>query len=173
VEIFDFLGTPVKISRNNIRGNDINILESYDSDPRTIEKLIDGVYFTRDDLHVWLSPYTKGELHTVTFNFNKITTLSMLRIWNYNKSRIHSFRGAKDIIIYMDDKRCIFQGQIKKSSGLLTDMRECCEIIMFTNEDKVIKQIQAHDWVNSYVANEGNFFNIDFTVKRRNSSNCS
>jgi len=26
----------------------------------------------------------------------------MIRIWNYNKSRIHSFRGAKDIEIQLD-----------------------------------------------------------------------
>lgn len=29
--------------------------------------------------------------------------IAMIRIWNYNKSRIHSFRGVKDVRIYLDD----------------------------------------------------------------------
>ena len=42
----------------------------------------------------------------------------MIRIWNYNKSRIHSFRGAKDIMIMLD-KKTVFQGEIKKAPGVL------------------------------------------------------
>lgn len=35
---------------------------------------------------------------------------------NYNKSRIYSFRGAKDIIIKLNDI-IIFYGEIAKASG--------------------------------------------------------
>lgn len=35
---------------------------------------------------------------------------------NYNKSRIHSFRGAKDIIIKLNNV-IIFDGEIAKASG--------------------------------------------------------
>jgi len=35
---------------------------------------------------------------------------------NYNKSRIHSFRGAKDVIIKLNDI-IIFYGEIAKASG--------------------------------------------------------
>ena len=35
----------------------------------------------------------------------------MIRIWNYNKSRIHSFRGAKNVSMFLDNKE-IFCGEI-------------------------------------------------------------
>jgi hypothetical protein len=44
----------------------------------------------------------------------------MIRIWNYNKSRIHSTRGVKLVKIALDDET-IFQGEIKKAPGLLTN----------------------------------------------------
>ena len=50
---------------------------------------------TCDDAHVWLAPYTPGAKHTVTITFDSTVTLGMLRVWNYNKSRIHSLRGAR------------------------------------------------------------------------------
>ena len=40
----------------------------------------------------------------------------MIRIWNYNKSRIHSFRGAKDISLFFDNQ-IVFRGDIKKGFG--------------------------------------------------------
>lgn len=42
--------------------------------------------------------------------------ISMIRIWNYNKSRIHSFRGARLINISLD-KKTIFRGEIKRAPG--------------------------------------------------------
>lgn len=50
---------------------------------------------TCDDAHVWLAPFTPGRTHTVTITFDAPVTLGMLRIWNYNKNRIHSLRGAR------------------------------------------------------------------------------
>lgn len=37
---------------------------------------------------------------------------------NYNKSRIHSYRGAKDIEISLDDN-LIFEGEIQRYNELL------------------------------------------------------
>jgi hypothetical protein len=50
---------------------------------------------TCDDTHVWLAPFTPGGRHVVTITFDSAFTLGMLRIWNYNKNRIHSLRGAR------------------------------------------------------------------------------
>jgi len=44
----------------------------------------------------------------------------MIRIWNYNKSRIHSYRGARLITIEFDD-RIIFSGEIRKAPGNTKD----------------------------------------------------
>jgi hypothetical protein len=67
----------------------------YGNDPRTVDKLVDGSNRTCDDLHMWLTPFTAGRHHYVFIDLGLSRTLSMLRIWNYNKSRIHSYRGAR------------------------------------------------------------------------------
>jgi len=41
----------------------------------------------------------------------KPLTISMIRIWNYNKSRIHSFWGIKSIWIFLDNA-LIFKGVV-------------------------------------------------------------
>lgn len=43
----------------------------------------------------------------------------MIRIWNYNKSRTHSFRGVKEISITLD-KSLVFRGIICKAPGNLS-----------------------------------------------------
>jgi hypothetical protein len=40
----------------------------------------------------------------------------MIRIWNYNKSRIHSYRGARLVTCTLDNK-IIFKGEISKAPG--------------------------------------------------------
>lgn len=105
IELFDQHGKPIQIRDQAINAfpPDINVLPGYGSDPRTVEKLIDGNYFTNDDMHVWLTPFTSGEDHHIYINFGQEIQISMIRIWNYNKSRIHSYRGAKTISIDLDD----------------------------------------------------------------------
>lgn len=79
--------------------------------------------------------------------------ISMIRIWNYNKSRIHSFRGAKDILIMLD-KKTVFQGEIKKAPGVLKGSEQYCEYIMFTDDDFLIDEIERNDWINEIKDNE-------------------
>jgi len=55
--------------------------------------------------------------------------ISLIRIWNYNKSRIHSFRGARTVEASLDDK-LIFRGEIRKSPGNTKDPEQCCEMIL-------------------------------------------
>lgn len=56
-----------------------------------------GQNMTCDDLHVWLAPFMPSQPHTVSIVLDAPTTLGMLRIWNYNKSRIHASRGARQV----------------------------------------------------------------------------
>jgi hypothetical protein len=60
---------------------DINVLPEYSSDPRVVSNLLDGVNQTRDDLHMWLAPFTPGHTHIVRIVFTEPTTLAMVRIW--------------------------------------------------------------------------------------------
>ena len=102
IEVFDGFGNQVEINKISAFPPDINVLPDYGNDPRTIEKLVDGNYFTNDDLNVWLTPFTSGEDHTITIDFGRPLEMSMIRIWNYNKSRIHAYRGARLLTAELD-----------------------------------------------------------------------
>lgn len=52
-----------------------------------MDKLLDGVNLTCDDTHVWLAPFTWGKENLITIDMKEEKTLSLIRIWNYNKSR--------------------------------------------------------------------------------------
>lgn len=60
---------------------DINILPEYSNDPRVISNLLDDVNITRDDVHMWLTPYTPSQPHTITITFYTYTTIALIRVW--------------------------------------------------------------------------------------------
>lgn len=119
IEVFSSKGEPVRISKITAEPPDINTLPAYGNDPRIITNLIDGVNRTQDDMHLWLAPFTPGKPHFIFIDFANSCQVAMIRIWNYNKSRIHSFRGVKDIEMALDGQ-CIFKGEIAKASGTLS-----------------------------------------------------
>lgn len=130
------------------------MLPDYGNDPRVVENLIDGNYFTNDDLNVWLTPFTSGEDHTISMELEAFSKIAMIRIWNYNKSRIHSYRGARLLTIDLDEK-LIFKGEIKKAPGNTKDPEACCEIILFTDNDSVLQKIDENDWLNMHEIAQG------------------
>ncbi len=81
--------------------------------------MVDGVNRTRDDLHMWLAPFTPGHAHLIRIRFAEPITVAMVRVWNYNKSRIHSTRGARDVEMYLDGG-VVFRGEIARAWGGLT-----------------------------------------------------
>lgn len=118
IELFSSRGEPVPVARIEADPPDINILPAYGKDPRVVGNLLDGVNRTQDDMHLWLAPFTPGKPHCLALCFAEPCEVAMIRIWNYNKSRIHSFRGVKDITLWLEG-RCIFRGEIAKASGSL------------------------------------------------------
>ncbi len=133
---------------------DINVLPEYEEDPRVVSNLIDGVSFTRDDLHVWLAPLLRttennDAIASVTLTFQRPLTLSMIRVWNYNKSRTYSSRGVRWCRMYLDDVP-IFEGEIKSSQGNLSDADQSSEVILFTTNEDALQQIAKHDEVMGY-----------------------
>ncbi|CAJ0917156.1 unnamed protein product [Ranitomeya imitator] len=106
IEIFSSTGNPVKVVKIEADPPNINILPAYGKDPRVVTNLIDGVNKTQDDMHVWLAPFTPGKTHLIYSDFASPCNVAMIRIWNYNKSRIHSFRAAEqfgDTILFTTD----------------------------------------------------------------------
>ncbi|NXO06614.1 K0556 protein, partial [Oriolus oriolus] len=145
IEVFSSKGQPVQIAKITAEPPDINILPAYGNDPRVVTNLIDGVNRTQDDMHLWLAPFTPGKPHFVFIDFVNSCQVAMIRIWNYNKSRIHSFRGVKDIIMLLDEQ-CIFKGEIAKASGTLSGAPEHFgDTILFTTDDDILEAIYCYD----------------------------
>ncbi|XP_014650074.1 PREDICTED: uncharacterized protein KIAA0556 homolog isoform X2 [Ceratotherium simum simum] len=145
IEIFSSKGEPVRIANIQADPPDINILPAYGRDPRVVTNLIDGVNRTQDDMHVWLAPFTPGKSHSISIDFTHPCQVALIRIWNYNKSRIHSFRGVKDITMLLD-AQCIFKGEIAKASGTLTGAPEHFgDTILFTTDDDILEAIFCSD----------------------------
>ena len=61
--------------------SDINVLPEYSNDPRVVTNLIDGITQTRDDLHMWLTPFTPQKDHLIYIEFTIPYALAMIRIW--------------------------------------------------------------------------------------------
>ncbi|XP_050422465.1 katanin-interacting protein-like [Adelges cooleyi] len=145
IEIFNSRGQLVSILKISADPADINVLPEYTSDPRVVNNLIDGINRTRDDMHLWLAPFTPGAHHHVILEFDGIQTVAMIRIWNYNKSRIHSYRGAKNVKIYLNSQ-LIFQGEIARASGGIVGCTDAFgDTILYTLDDDVLEKIAQND----------------------------
>ncbi|XP_077263294.1 katanin-interacting protein-like isoform X1 [Temnothorax americanus] len=145
IEIFSNTGEPARIKE--IRAHTTGASQSLnnDRDPHIINNLINGINRTRDDANLWLTPYANGDHHYVYMIFEFTITVAMIRIWNYNKSRIHSFRGAKDIIIKLNDI-IIFYGEIAKASGDdMGSLDSFGDTILFTTDENILELISKHD----------------------------
>lgn len=155
IEIFDSSGHAVMLERPDRQvwadPSDINVLDDYEHDPRTVDKLLDGHNFTCDDLHAWLAPYKRGEQHLVGIDLGRETTVSMIRIWNYNKSRIHSYRGARYVEISLDGEP-VFKGEVKRAPGNTLSVEACSECILFTDDEDILALIERYDKYADFVS---------------------
>ncbi|XP_072734605.1 katanin-interacting protein isoform X6 [Ciconia boyciana] len=166
IEVFSSKGEPVQISKITAEPPDINILPAYGNDPRIISNLIDGVNRTQDDMHLWLAPFTPGKPHFIFIDFVNSCQVAMIRIWNYNKSRIHSFRGVKDIIMVLDEQ-CIFKGEIAKASGTLSGAPEHFgDTILFTTDDDILEAIYCYDETYDGEMENASFLRYEEELKR-------
>ncbi|XP_075231809.1 katanin-interacting protein-like [Lycorma delicatula] len=145
IEIFAITGELVQVDQITADPADINVLPEYNKDPRIVTNLLDRVNRTRDDMHLWLTPFTEGKHHYLHINFKRIETIAMIRIWNYNKSRIHSYRGVKDINIKLDGV-LIFQGEIARAcGGILGSTDAFGDTILFTTDEDILEKVSQHD----------------------------
>jgi hypothetical protein len=81
IEFFNSNGEAIQIQPNQIKSK-YSMSSQEKKDPRTVDKLVNGVYLTSDGHNQWLSPFQKDS--NVVIDFSKPVTLSMIRIWNYN-----------------------------------------------------------------------------------------
>uniref|UniRef100_A0A8C9ZC78 KATNIP domain-containing protein n=1 Tax=Sander lucioperca TaxID=283035 RepID=A0A8C9ZC78_SANLU len=145
LEVFSSSGEPLRPAHILADPPDINILPAYGKDPRVVTNLIDGVNRTQDDMHLWLAPFTPGCSHTIFLDFGAPYQVAMIRVWNYNKSRIHSFRGVKEVEMLLDG-RCIFRGEIAKASGTQSgELDQFGDTILFTTDDDILEAMSRYD----------------------------
>ncbi|XP_017543664.1 katanin-interacting protein isoform X1 [Pygocentrus nattereri] len=145
IEIYTSSGEPVTPVSVTADPPDINVLPAYGRDPRVVSNLTDGVNRTQDDMHLWLAPFTPGRRHLISLDLGSTLRLAMIRIWNYNKSRIHSFRGVREVEMTLDG-RCIFRGEIAKASGTLTGgLDQFGDTILFTTDDEILEAMSRYD----------------------------
>ncbi|XP_022916333.2 protein KATNIP homolog [Onthophagus taurus] len=145
IDIYGDDGRIINVKKILANPSDVNILPEYNNDPRIVTNLLDGVNKTQDDVHLWLTPFFYGHNHTILMEFEDVATVAMIRIWNYNKSRIHSFRGAKDVEIKLDDT-LIFIGEIRKAcGGILGGIEAFGDLILFTTDEKILDKIAEND----------------------------
>ncbi|KAA3681461.1 uncharacterized protein DEA37_0003399 [Paragonimus westermani] len=169
IEIFTLDGTEISsYCEISADPSDINILPGYGQDPRIVQNLIDTINWTRDDVHMWLAPFTPGARHLIRLSLPSWSKqIALLRIWNYNKSRVHTSRGVREMLIYLDGEP-IFQGEIRRASGLESgDPEDFSETILFTTDDGILERIAANDKVLSSYRGDINAFNntAEFSVE--------
>lgn len=150
IEVFDQHGKLVALSDRMAQvtadPHSVNVLSEYSGDPRVPSNLFDGVNCTSSDLHQWLAPYSPGKVHSVRIDLGRQVSLGMLRVWNYNKSRIHSQRGVRSMEAWLGDC-CIFQGEISQAPGAVHGAPQCAECIVFTCDAAALDEIERHDRV--------------------------
>ena len=111
-----------------------------------VDNLLDRVNRTRDDTHMWLAPYTPGGRHRVCLTLEApAPRLAVMRVWNYNKSRIHSTRGVREVVVTLDGGR-IFVGEIARACGGIEGGPEAFgDTILFTTDEEVLERVSQHD----------------------------
>ena len=145
LELFDGEGelVPRATCLHQLRANPsgMNELPEYSSDPRRVENLFDGVNRTCDAFHLWLAPFTPGASHRIHVEFAQPTTLSMIRVWNYNESRTHVSRGVRQMEMRMDGA-LFFRGEIRQAPGVLDGSEDAAECIFLTKDPSLFKAIE-------------------------------
>ena len=81
----------------------MNSIPGHGQDHRTLEKLFNDKNNTTDDRNMWLIPFNRGENHTISIDLGEVRNIQAIKFYNYNKSIEDSLRGARQVIIKIDD----------------------------------------------------------------------
>lgn len=132
-------------------------------DPRTLDKLFDGVNDTTDDHHMWLCPFTPGMANALFVWFDEPVALGMVKIWNYSKT---PSRGVEEFEVrnwlscfpstsltnrppqsqlFVDDSLA-FKGFLRQAPQQMTHRGplDIAQTIMFTNDESMLAQEKRH-----------------------------
>eukprot|EP00037_Helgoeca_nana_P033932 m.419989 g.419989 ORF g.419989 m.419989 type:complete len:1014 (-) comp32008_c0_seq1:22-3063(-) len=107
-------------------------------------RLFDGDNLTTDRELMWLARFT-GD-NRVTVEFAELTTLALVRVWNYNASKGSSYSGVRHVIMRLDNT-VIFDGDISKAPGctFAENPTALGEPILFTVDPEILGRIAQVD----------------------------
>ncbi|UXI16082.1 Rab11 family-interacting protein 4A [Sarcoptes scabiei] len=121
IEILDRFGNRPAIKKISLENQYSQTIEI---DSGNLQRLIDNTYRTHDDAHIWQHRIGETSLPVqIRLRFERITTIALIRIWNLNKSRVHSYGGVRLVKFLLDDQT-IFFGEIAKANGNLNGSLE-------------------------------------------------
>lgn len=164
IEVFNELGEKLKINHNNI----VIELKNGKQSPKQKEyRLASDSLNTTDENKHWSHPVANNMPIVLRIRFDTPQKISLIRIWNYNCSRIHVAKGVKDVIITnYDGSSLLFAGRIRKASGLLSNPRKNFEAILFTMDKTIIVNVARNDWLYFSLSKKS------ITVVKRKIRNC-
>ena len=61
---------------------------------------------------MWRAEYSAGQQLTVTLQLDQPCSIAMVRIWNYNASRVHVACGVCRLSMLLDGS-LVFEGEVK------------------------------------------------------------
>ena len=126
-------------------------------------------HITKDVNKHWICDYSKNNFSRILIDLEKSVEISMIRIWNYNCSRIRANRGVKKLVILDKNlQKVLFYGEIKMASGSLVDSKKNFENILFTQDPEILKKIGKYDTFFNFCKNkERNKNSLDKNLNKR------
>ncbi|VDM43879.1 unnamed protein product [Toxocara canis] len=70
--------------------------------------------------------------------------IAMIRVWNYDQSRVYALRGVRDLRIELDGQP-IFQGEISCAFTSNSDVHPMGDTILFTTDEAILEKIAEND----------------------------
>uniref|UniRef100_A0A1I7VML8 DUF4457 domain-containing protein n=1 Tax=Loa loa TaxID=7209 RepID=A0A1I7VML8_LOALO len=100
---------------------------------------------TNDPRKMWSARYDNlAELLYIEIRLKEQESIAMIRIWNYNESRVHALCGVHDLCIELDGAT-IFQGEISCAFTFEDEEESMGDTILFTTNDNILELIAEND----------------------------
>jgi len=139
IDIFDSEGQPVRLSKPEAQ------VSAVDGAPNALlSNIMVPPSMTCDGQQMWLEEICEDQPIVIAITLDFPTAISMIRLWNYNESRVHSTRGVRDLSLHLDGQQ-IFAGEVRMAPGEMVGALDCAEIILFTMAEQVLAQIELND----------------------------